>query len=294
MERRVFTLEKVPSIEGYNLLLGNFDGLHLGHQRLISLAKEKGLSAVLLLSPSFPKEEMEGKVLTSLEDRLRLFSRYEVDMALVLKTSPSFFSLEPLSFVEEVLTRLKPACIVTGEDYRFGKGALGDIALLKRHFPVAVSPILLDEKGEKIGTKEVVALLKRGDIAAANRYLGRDYEILGKVKKGYQNGRKIGFPTANLALLSPYMLPKEGVYKGISYLRGQPYLSLINVGKAPTIGLLKEITVEIYLDGFVGDCYDESIYLSFLERIREERRFSSLEKLKEQLEKDLTTIRRKR
>ncbi len=294
MERKTFTLENIPSIEGYNLLLGNFDGLHLGHQRLISLAKEKGSSAVLLLSPSFPKKEMEGKVLTSLEDRLRLFSRYEVDMALVLETSPSFFSLEPLSFIERVLKRLKPASLVVGEDYRFGKGALGDIALLKEHFPVVLSPILLDEKGNKIGTKEIVALLKEGEIATANRYLGRDYEILGKVKKGYQNGRKIGFPTANLALLSPYMLPKEGVYKGVSYLRGKPYLSLVNVGKAPTIGLLKEVTVEAYLDGFNGDCYEESIYLSFLERIREERPFPSLEELKEQLEKDLTSIRRRK
>ncbi len=230
--------------------------------------------------------------MTSFEDRLRLFSRYEVDLALILETSPSFFFLTPSSFIEEVLKKLKPDCLVTGEDYRFGKDAIGDVALLKEHFPVMTCPLLLDDNGEKIGTKEIASFLRNGDIARANRYLGRDYEILGKVGKGYQNGRKIGFPTANLSLSASYLLPKEGVYKGIAYLRGKPYLSLVNVGKAPTVGLLKETLVEVYLDGFSGDCYNESVYLSFLERIRDERRFSSLDELKEQLEKDLRTIRR--
>ncbi len=293
MERFDFSVDNVPMTNGCSLLLGDFDGLHLGHQKLLEAASKKE-TAALLFDPPFPKEKGNARtVLTSLEDKVRLFARYGADKVYVLRTDASFFAMSSERFIEKILLPMQPLELVVGEDYTFGNGASGKANDLKRHFNVKMVPILNDPDGTKIGTKEIKAFLSEGEIKKANASLGRRYEIVGKVIKGYQNGRKIGFPTANLSLNAPYLLPKDGVYSGISFLRGMPYRCIVNVGKAPTIGKLSDSIVEIYLDGYKGDCYGETIYLDFSDKIRDERRFGSLEELKKQLETDLSQMRSK-
>lgn len=272
------------------LLLGNFDGVHKGHQALISAALEKGEAAVLLLDPSFHKEKDEG-VLTTLEDKIRLFGYYGVQNIYVLKTDREFFSLPKESFIENILKKLEPSLLVVGEDYSFGFKGEGKANDLKGAFLTIALP-LCEFQGEKIGTRLIKSLLLSGKVIEANNLLGRPYEIKGKVQKGFQNGRKISFPTANLEA-SPYLLPKKGVYCGFSYLRGICYKAIINVGDAPTIGKLKKNIVEVYLDGFNGDCYDETLYVDFISLLREEIHFASLESLKNQLQKDLEEMRKK-
>ncbi len=293
MEKLDFNITNVPNANGCSLLLGDFDGLHLGHQKLFeSASKEK--TAVLVFDPSFPKEkENGGTVLASLDDKIRLFARYGADIAYVLKTDSSFFAMSSDDFVKKILLPMHPSELVVGEDYTFGKERQGKAIDLKKDFDTKIVPILRDMDGTKIGTREIKKLIANGEIEKANSYLGRRYEIVGKVRKGYQNGRKIGFPTANLSLNAKYQLPKDGVYSAISFLRGMPYRSIVNVGKAPTIGKLSESIVEIYLDGYSGECYDETIYLDFSYRIRDEKRFSSLEELKRQLQSDLSQMRSK-
>lgn len=272
------------------LLLGNFDGVHKGHQALISAALEKGEGAVLLLNPPFYKDKTEG-VLTTLEDKIRLFQNYGIKTIYVLKTDEEFFSLSKEDFVRKILKKMEPSLLVVGEDYSFGSQGKGKVCDLKRFYSTLSIP-LSEINGQKIGTRLIKSLLLSGCLQEATNLLGRPYEIKGMVKRGFQNGRKISFPTANLEQL-PYFLPKKGVYCGLSYLRGICYKAIINVGDAPTVGKLKENIVEVYLDGFEGDCYGETLYVDFMSFIREETHFASLEDLKNQLQKDLEEMRKK-
>lgn len=290
MEIFRFSLDKNIPVCHFPLLLGNFDGFHKGHLRLIEAAKEIGPFGILFLDPPFPKAN-EPNVLMTLEDKLAFVRALGAKEAFVVMTDPSFFALSKEEFVDLVLRMMNPPLLIFGEDYRFGKGGLGGKKDLQAAFKTLSVPLLSDGQ-EKIGTSRIRTFLKEGLIERANSDLGRPYCIHGKIAKGFQNGRKIGFPTANLDRL-PYVLPKNGVYGGLSYLRGKPYLSIINVGKAPTVGKLKEDVVEVYLDGFSGDCYDETLYAEFDFRIRDEMKFQDLEHLKKQLCADLAEARRR-
>ena len=290
MEIFRFSLGKDIPLCPFPLLLGNFDGFHKGHMRLIEAAKEAGPFGILFLDPPFPKAN-EPKVLMTLEDKFAFVRAIGAKEAFVAETDPSFFDLSKEEFIDLVLRKMNPPLLVFGEDYRFGKGGLGVKGDLEAAFTTLPVPLLNDGQ-EKIGTSRIRAFLKEGLIESANSDLGRPYRIHGTIAKGFQNGRKIGFPTANLVSL-PYVLPKNGVYGGLSYLRGKPYLSIINVGNAPTVGKLKEDVVEVYLDGFSGDCYDETLYTEFDIRIRDEIKFQDLEHLKKQLCADLAEARRR-
>lgn len=279
----------LPKVSG-PLLLGNFDGLHLGHQMLIEKAKEMGDPSVLLLDPPFQREKKE-KVLTTLFDKIRLFGRYGVNNVFVLKTDPSFFRLSKEDFMTLVLKKLQPSSLVVGEDYSFGALRSGKASDLKKEFQTFAYP-LLKEDGVKVGSSLIKTLLLQGEVSKAASFLGRPYEICGKVEKGFQNGRKIKFPTANLDPFE-YVLPTRGVYCGSSFLRGECYKSLINVGEAPTVGKLSHNIVEVYLDGFEGDCYEETLYVDFAFYLRQEKKFSSLEDLKEELQRNLEEMRKR-
>jgi riboflavin kinase/FMN adenylyltransferase len=225
-----------------------------------------------------------------LEDKLRRFASLGVEEACVIRIDKDFFALSPESFIEKVLKPLDPALLVVGEDYSFGAGGRGRVADLRKAFPVEVVPLLKDGKA-KISTQLIIRDLRSGRLEKANRALGYPYEIHGIVGHGLQNGRKLGFPTANLVLRDPYVLPKDGVYFGLSYVRGFPYRSLINVGRNPTIGGLTHSLVESYMEGFEGEIYGETLYVAFLRYLRPEVRFPSFDELKAQIEKDKKALR---
>ena len=175
--------------------------------------------------------------------------------------------------------------VVIGSDFRFGKGKGGGIDELKAHFKVEVVP-LLEHKGEKISSSSIRKAIEAGELGELPETLGRRYEIQGKVSKGLGNGRRIGFPTINLALDFPYVLPRTGVYVGIAYVSGIAYKAIINVGKNPTVGALEHPQIEAHLLEFNGDAYGKRAYVAFYAFLREEQKFASLEALGEQLGKD--------
>lgn len=272
------------------LLLGNFDGVHLGHQELIFKAKVKGEGriGVLLFSESPSKFIVNGKSvseLTPLDKKLSLFASYGIDIAYIVKAEPSLFSLSPEEFMEQILSPISPSLIVVGTDYRFGYRAMGNAETLEKRFKVVAVP-LKEIEGTKVGTREIITYLKQANIEKANEFLGRPYEIKGKVVQGNHLGRTISFPTANLALEGNYVLPMTGVYFGVGYLRGVPYKAMINIGSNPTIGNVKEERVEAYLLNAKGDFYGAILYLSFLYFRRGETKFENIELLKEQLDAD--------
>ena len=290
MEVIRFDIRHLPERkEGLALALGTFDGFHKGHQKLLVEARfhAPAHSGALLFSAS-PAEVLSGSkqsVLMGLDDKIRFLNRMGVDYAYVVEANQDFFALSKEQFVEDVLSNLGVELAVVGEDYRFGRGGEGDADWLSSKLKTRVIP-LLKEGEEKISSSAIKEAIARGDIAKANSMLGRAYEIHGKVVKGFQNGTKIGFPTANIDLDCPYVLPKPGVYFGLVYIHGLPHRSIVNVGCNPTVGLLKQAIVEAHLLDFEGDVYGKTAYVQFLAFRREERKFANLDELKEQLQLD--------
>ena len=274
------------------LLLGNFDGVHKGHVELVRTALDMSDNVAVLLFKNHPldvfKPEEKHPFLTTLDDKIRRFRNLGVDTFYVIDNTIEFYNHSKDEFIE-FLKRINPSKIVVGEDYTFGKGKEGNVSHLKECFSTSIVP-LLKINDTKVGTYQIKELLKNGDVSFANNLLGYNYEVRGKVIKGYGNGRTIGFPTANLELKDNYLLPKNGVYKTLVYVRGIPHYAITNVGKNPTVGLLKHQIVESYIKDINEDLYGESIYVSFIEYLRDEKKFDSLDDLKAQLEQDKKTI----
>jgi|LSQX01.1.fsa_nt_gb riboflavin kinase/FMN adenylyltransferase len=286
------SLKKIPLIkEPIALCLGNFDGLHLGHQRLIKEALLKEEISVAVLSFTNPLGEIISlrkatTLLTSIDDRGEFLNKLGVSYLLTMEFNKELRDLKAIDFIELILKKLNIQHIYVGRDYRFGKNIEGDLHLLRKHFPLTVLNLMEDNLG-KISTSRIIELIKNGQIAKANELLGRAYKIKGKVIKGFQKGRLIGYPTANLELLAPYVLPLNGVYKTIAYLNGFPYLAITNVGVHPTLNKLENPIIETHLLNYDKDTYEEVIELEFLSFLREEKTFNSLKELKEQISLDL-------
>jgi riboflavin kinase/FMN adenylyltransferase len=296
MESYLFNVGEVPPLKDkLTLCLGNFDGIHRGHQALILEARKEadGPLGVLLFDDNPARYFPNGKsarVLTSLEDKKRHFAALGVDVAYVIHIDQAFFGLSKDAFIRQVLAPLKPKRLVVGADYSFGEKAAGGLEDLRKLFPVTSVP-LLNEYGQKISTQSIIRAIEKGEIARANSELGYPYEISGVVGHGYENGRKLGFPTANLVLSIPYVYPQDGVYLALIYLRGIPHKALVNVGKNPTIGLLKEPVIECYLSDLKEMIYGETLYVDFLKKLRDEVKFASREALEAQMEKDKEALR---
>ena len=278
------------------LCLGNFDGLHLGHQELLLTARKSDyLPSILLFEPSaeallFP--ERPHPVLTSLADKLRILPRYGIERAYVLHADLSFYALDPQGFVSFLKEKIDPSLIVCGTDFRFARNCEGNPALLRKAFPTVELP-LLQKDGEKVSSTRIRRLImEEGDVRAATSLLGRPYEMKGSVRHGLHNGTRIGFPTLNLLPSAPYCYPLNGVYEGVSYLSGMAYRSIINVGTNPTVGALSSPQVESHLLGFEGDAYGKTLYVSFERRLRGEKKFASLEELQKQIEHDKEAVLR--
>ena len=276
-----------PKRDNLSLALGHFDGVHRGHQSLFvaNSLNAKGDAAALLFSNPFGK----GPYLSSVEDKIRYALSSRLDALYVLENDESFFALEPEAFIQ-MLRDLGCTRVTVGPDFRFGHRAAGDIDMLRAAFEVEVVP-MLEEDGEKISSRQIKSLLEAGDLKGANARLGRSYEIKGKVVEGFHNGKKLGFPTANIEPSFPYVLPYPGVYCCAVYFDGVAYRAMVNVGDNPTLGVAKKPTIEAYILDYDGDCYGKTLYCAFLAYVRQEKKFAGLEELKEQLKKDERYVR---
>lgn len=284
--------------------LGVFDGVHLGHRVILGTAvahgREAAIPAVACTFDPHPMEVLQpGRAplaITTLEERLALIEGCGLDAAVVLPFTPALAAMEPEAFVKDVLiARLSAREIVVGFNHRFGRGARGDVALLRSlgdrlGFRTHVAEPLMVE-GVAVSSTEIRAALRRGDLAAAGRLLGRPYTLLGTVGHGAGRGRTLGFPTANLVPARP-VLVAPGVYACMAEIGGGKERAVVNVGVRPTFDEAT-LAVEAYLLDFVGDIYGQTITLSFVSRIREERRFPSVEALKAQIEADAKEARRR-
>lgn len=285
-----FDLDNVPSdYPNTALCLGFFDGLHLGHQSIINAAlKTKKDVAVLTFStpPAYVIGRKDDKrSLTSIDDKADILEAMGVKYLFVMPFDNRIMNVSRLDFINRVLKVLNPSEIYCGEDYRYGKDALGTPNFLARYFKVTVLE-LKQYKDYKFSSKTIRKAIYDGDIKLANACLGHPYRIGGFVTTGNRNGTTLGFPTANLDLDFAYVIPANGVYMGYGYIHETKYKCLISVGTHPTLGELDAPIIEVYLIDFNETIYGDSLFVEFIDRIRDMMKFDDTKDLVAQINKD--------
>ena len=273
------------NMRGSVLLLGGFDGLHIGHRQLLARAKTYGLPVGVMTIVG----GKEGSLFT-LAEREWIFKNAGVDFVFELPFE-EIKELLPKQFVSLLEEQFSPKAIVCGEDFRFGAGAQGYAESLKSLSSAEISVLpLLEVDGQKVSSSTVKSLLLGGALERANELLGEPFFLLGIVEKGRQIGRTIGFPTANMAYSQEKFSLPLGVYETKAFVDGTAYRAITNFGTQPTVQG-GQVCVETYLDGFNGDLYGKEMQVSFLRKIRDVQKFDSIELLKAQLQMDIQVIR---
>lgn len=295
--------------KGGILTLGFFDGVHLGHRLLIDdvrqLAAAKGCPAIGVTMWPHPRIVLGSdpgrfQLINSLEQKLDLLSLAGLDAVLILEFTLELARMLPYEFLDQVLySPLAPAGIVMGYDHRFGHMGAGDYPLLQQFgsekgIMTSQSRALLVE-GDEVSSTMVRRAIEAGDLGRASHLLGRDFCIRGRVVPGKQIGRKLGYPTANIAPSSRWqLLPAYGVYEGYVQLPegegGRRLRAVINVGTRPTVDCSGETSIEAFILDFQGNLYGDELPVYFVRKIRDELRFSSLEALSAQIAQDVAQI----
>jgi riboflavin kinase/FMN adenylyltransferase len=267
-----------------SVAIGSFDGVHLGHRRVLDAARAAGAPATAVTFWPHPRLVLGNQVelLSTLERRLELLDEAGMDEALVVEFTPELARLEPAEFAESLLRRIGARAIAVGENFRFGHGAAGDPALLEAlGFEVHRVPTL-----EGVSSTQIRALLRDGDVAAAARLLGRPAEIEGTVVLGSQRGGTLGYPTANLAVPPDLLVPAYGIYAGAAL----GHRAAVSIGVNPHYGG-DERRVEPHLLDFEDDLYGRRLVVELWQRLRDERAFPSEAELVAQIERDVEQTR---
>jgi riboflavin kinase/FMN adenylyltransferase len=282
--------------------LGNFDGVHRGHQailqRLVEKANENKMPSVVITFDPVPKKVLSPDtappLIQTLDQRLDAFADLGIDSTIVVVFNHDFARKSPEEFVREYLVKLlRVSSFVVGQNFAFGHKKSGDIALLRRmgqenDFEVESVPEIRTD-GTRISSTLIRQDIQQGRMEQAQNFLGRPFSLRGIVVKGEQLGGKIGIPTANLKV-SNELVPGGGVYAAQALIGHKTYPSAVNVGFRPTVGG-KNLTIEAHLIDFSGDLYGQEMELQFLKRIREEKRFSGIDELRNQILEDIETTR---
>jgi len=292
-----------PEHRGCVATIGNFDGVHLGHQtvlgQLADKAAELGMPSVVISFEPYPMEYFaEDKAparLTRLREKVRALSRYSVDRMLCLRFDKKFAEQPAREFIDKVLIEgLDVRYLVVGDDFHFGHQRKGDFALLEevgrqQGFEVAhLHTFNIDD--ERVSSTRVRKALEIGDMAAAEKLLGRPYRMCGRVAHGDKRGRTIGFPTANIHL-HRNKTPVKGVFAVELFgIKGEPVAGVANVGTRPTVDGTRSL-LEVHLFDFADEIYGEYVHVEFVYKLRDETKFDSFEELKKQIDLDAEQAR---
>lgn len=282
-------------------VIGNFDGVHLGHQALFAAAKEHALPVVALTFDPHPRELFglpHARLLTT-EDRVALLHKAGADLVVMLRFTHGLAALTPEDFADQLLQHILCArVLVLGHDFVLGKGRAGTAEKLNvlgesRKFIVCRIPALLDADGVIISSTRIREFLAAAAVDKAAMQLGRPHHLTGLVAQGFQRGRLLGFPTANLVLPEPApLLPAPGAYVTSVAFPGSPQIcmSVTNIGRNPTFAN-ESLTIETHLLDFSADLYGQTLTVRFHHHLRSERKFDSLDALKAQLFADTEQAR---
>jgi len=292
-----------PDDRGCAATIGNFDGVHLGHQAVLGQVAERagelGLPSTVITFEPQPQEYFAtGEApprLTRLREKVSALRRYGVERVLVLPFGPKLAALGAAEFVQQVLVDgLRVRYLVVGDDFRFGRGREGDFEFLRRagerHGFQVVHMHTFEIDGARVSSTRVREALAVGDLAGAERLLGRPYRMQGRVAHGDKRGRTIGFPTANL-FLHRRRSPLSGVFAVEMFgLEQEPVAGVANVGTRPTVDGTRAL-LEVHLFDFDQDIYGRHVAVEFAHKLRDEMRFDSFEALKEQIGNDVREAR---
>ena len=279
-------LEQLPCI----VTIGNFDGVHLGHQALLTEVKKRAHdlkleSAVITFEPNpkdyFSQNKPQTRI-SSLREKIELFNEIKIDRVHIIKFNQEFSKVTANEFISVLIKQLKVKEIVVGEDFCFGRGREGSIKQLSASSMKLniKNKILMD--GKRISSTLIRNLLANDKLDQANKYIGRPYSISGKVVHGEKRGRKIGFPTANI-----HMRHNRPPLKGVFAVKFQNHFGVANLGIRPSIKGEKKLQLEVHLLNFSSDLYGQHVSVIFLKKLRDEKKFKSLDELKEQIKLDV-------
>lgn len=277
--------------------LGKFDGLHLGHRKLfeaIQREQKKGLTGVVfsfLLPPGKLLQNKEVNLIYTEEEKKELLEHMGMDVLVSYPFDKAAFSMEPEDFVRDILIeKLGTRVIAVGSDFRFGHNRRGDVGLLEELSLIYGYQLQVFEKvtmeGEIVSSTRIRYELSHGNMELAARLLGGPYSITGEVVHGRKLGRTIGMPTINMALPKEKLLPPNGVYASITEIDGKRYQGVTNIGIKPTVGAEERRLAETYIFDYRGDLYGRVLKVSLYTYERPEKKFASVEELKQQMEKD--------
>jgi riboflavin kinase/FMN adenylyltransferase len=290
------------------LTIGNFDAVHLGHQRILAtaraLAGREGLAVVALTFEPLPEQVLApglpSQRLAPHEVRCRLLLRHGADYVLTLCADTGLLGLDPRRFVQElIVARLAPREVVEGHDFRFGRGRSGTICTLaelgrEAGFEVhVVEPVCVELDGgrRRVSSTLIRQLVLRGQVAQAAQCLGRPFALYGRVIPGQGRGRVLEFPTVNIDPRGQ-ISPPDGVYAGLARLGERQFRAAVSIGHKLTLGPTADRCVEAFLLDAGGDFYDQALELSLLERLRDQHKFDGPDQLTQQIAADVEQVRR--
>ena len=279
--------------------IGTFDGVHVGHQkiikRLVKIAKKESLQAVVLTFFPHPRMVLQKdsniKLINIIDEKSQLLENFGIDHLVIKEFTKDFSRLGALEFVRDILVnKLKVKHIIIGYDHRFGRNRNANVDNLREYGEVygfKITEITAQEIDEvTVSSTKIRKALKQGEIEIANTYLGYNFMLSGTIVKGKNLGIQIGFPTANIHIEESYkLIPKNGSYIVKSFLDEQVVYGMMNIGINPTVSGEKQ-SIEVHFFNFKKDIYNKKIQVELLKRLRDEKKFDSIEALKEQLHKD--------
>jgi len=298
---KIFTEKIEGGIKAPVVTVGVFDGLHRGHQKLLELLKSKaareGAESLVVTFWPHPRKVLGNadenfRLLTTLEEKKYLLEKWGIDNLLVIPFNREFAAMDSRDFIIDILVnQVGMKHLIVGDDHRFGRNREGGIEILSGLSALyGFSYEMLEtfsENQSRISSSLVRDALKAGDLDRANSLLGFPYFLFGNVVEGTQLGRKIGFPTANIACCDGQkLLPREGVYVVKADIENEQFGGMLNIGVRPTVNSTMQKTIEVHIFDLNRDLYGKTLKLSFLHWLRDELKFGSTEELRLQLEKD--------
>ena len=277
------------------LTIGNYDGIHLGHQAILKklISESRGnnlLSSVMTFEPhprEFFSPKRAPKRIISLREKLEYFDESKIDQVFIVNFNDEFSCKSYLDFIEILKKNIQAKKIIIGNDFRFGKHREGNIDKLKENSVDVCVMNKIEYKGERVSSTIIRDSLAAGDLERAAMLLGRSYSISGKVVHGDKRGREIGFPTANI-----HMFHNRPPLKGVFAVKLNNMYGVANLGVRPTIAGFSKLNLEVHLFNFSKNIYGKHAHVTFLKKIRDEKKFENIDALKKQIQIDIDNVKK--
>lgn len=304
---KIKTAADYKRIKDSVVTIGTFDGVHIGHQKIISrlvdIAKTNDLQALVLTFFPHPRmvvqKDSDIKLINTIDEKAAQLQELGVDHLVVKEFTKSFSRLTALEYVRDVLVnKLKVKHIIVGYDHHFGRNrtaTIDDLIEFGKFYDFEVTQIDAQEIGDvAVSSTKIRTALHEGKMKIANQFLGYDFMLTGIVVKGKGLGSNLNFPTANIHIEESYkLIPKEGVYLVQSNLNGHQTYGMMNIGKNPTVSQDNKTHIEVHFFDFDGDLYGKTLKIELLDHLRSEIKFPNIDALKEQLENDKSTAKQR-